>query len=385
MHGPGGTPREMRAAEPESAKHQVTVVLVQYDRKKYAGALEGLLAVLSPLQNISFRVLLVDNAEPGEWHHELTDQLTHIGGDNSSWEFSAFDNGLAFAREQEIEQDLFLLVTDAYAAYGSEFLDLIDEDVIDAALSWKACIGWVDAAPEELALYGSHYREWIRTSFVFVPTDLIRQIEPLAYAIDEKAVFGGNAQHLFVEDSPVGAELQQFMREWLLEQPDGKHSLPEQWHSKFELTDENYPLFQAKACTIIREHMLSVRLREANIPVFDFRLFPHFRESYVGPKFLLEDPEIEWEWLTGSRRQLLETPTQDVRYHIDRAEMPRSINAGDEEELVVAGWAQAGRRIETVRMRFSGGGSTEALCDLEPHDLFPDGSDGRDMPVTGLP
>ena len=50
--------------EPEAAQHQVTVVLVQYDRKKYAGALERLLAVLGALQNISFRVLVMDNADP---------------------------------------------------------------------------------------------------------------------------------------------------------------------------------------------------------------------------------------------------------------------------------------------------------------------------------
>ena len=74
--------------EIETAHHRVTAVLLQYDRKKYDGALEGLLAVLCRVENISFRVIVVDNSEEGDWHHEMTDRVTHIGGDNSSWEFS---------------------------------------------------------------------------------------------------------------------------------------------------------------------------------------------------------------------------------------------------------------------------------------------------------
>ena len=371
--------------EPESAQHQVTVVLVQSDRKQFAGALERLLAVLGALQNISFRVLVMDNADPGGWSHALTDRITHVGGDNSSQEFSAFDKGLAFAREQGFEQDLFLLVTDTYAAYGSEFLDLIREDVFEAAISWNACVGWIDAAPSEMELYGSLYQEWLRTSFVIAPGGVILEVGSLVHNIDEKAVFGGDSRSVFLEDSPVGSELQNFIRELLLEQPGAATSLTEQWHSKIELTDENYPLFQAKSSAIIREHMLSVRLEEAGIPVFDFRLFGHLRENSSEAKFWLSDPSEDWQWLDGARSDLFPSSTlfnEEVKYHIDSLDMPPCITVGDDESLLVVGWARGSKgiqRIESVTLSFSEGGSAEAFCDLERHDLRTMFSDGRDV------
>ena len=45
----------------ETDHRQLTVVFLQYDREKYEGALETLMALLCGLDNVSFRLIVVDN------------------------------------------------------------------------------------------------------------------------------------------------------------------------------------------------------------------------------------------------------------------------------------------------------------------------------------
>jgi glycosyltransferase involved in cell wall biosynthesis len=367
----------------ETDHRQLTVVFLQYDREKYEGALETLMALLCGLDNVSFRLIVVDNGEPGDWRHQISERVTHIGGDNSAWEFSAFDKGLAFARKNGFKQDLFAFVTDAYAAYGSDFLDLINEDIIEATLDWNACVGWVDAYPEEVELYGHRYREWLRTSFILVPHGIIDSLEPFAFPIDEKKVFGRQKNQKFADGSPVGDQLQKFLSDWLLDEPGVEKTLSTKWHSNFKLTDKNESFFRQKASAIIREQMLSIRLREANIPVYDFRLFSRLEKHYANQKFWRDNPGTNWQWLEGLQIELPNISMDEVKHYIDFAEMPERISCGDDVHLAVKGWAMAPLHIREVQVMFSGGGSFAAPCDMDRSDValdHPSLAGGREAP-----
>src|SRR5262249_37454386 len=119
------------ASSPERSGFQI--VFAQYDRKKYPGALERLIAVMTRFESVGYSILVVDNARPEQFVHHVDDRLTHIGGDNTSWEFSAFDRGLAYLDSIGARPAVYGLVTDAFAAYGESFLSLLDPSLVGFA------------------------------------------------------------------------------------------------------------------------------------------------------------------------------------------------------------------------------------------------------------
>ncbi|MBM4361504.1 MAG: hypothetical protein FJ104_02400, partial [Deltaproteobacteria bacterium] len=127
------------------------VVFVQFDRRKYEGALERLLSLLDRLP-VRSRVVVVDNAHPGDPARAVTARLVHLGGDNSSWEFSGFDRGLAYLDSLPEPAPVVALATDAFRAYGEHFLSLVTPAALAAARDLRAAVGWVDAWPTETTL-----------------------------------------------------------------------------------------------------------------------------------------------------------------------------------------------------------------------------------------
>jgi len=325
---------------------RLTVIVSQYDREQFRGSVEALIRVMDEIDGADCRYLVVENALEGDWDHALTDRIHHIGGRNSCREFSAFDRGLAYAREHPFEEDLFVLVTDAFMAYGSAFLDLINAETVRAAHEWRACLGWVDAYPNSVTFNGREYRDWVRSSFVFVPAESVPALEPIAYPFRTEDIFGGGPQQVFVEDGPLSARLQQYMLDWLIDQPDGPVELEEQWHSKFELTEDSYPSFVAKVSAILREQALSIRLIEACVRVYEFRLFPALKRAGLWESRGTPRPGEKLGWLGW--RELGEVPKG--RHFVDHFHCSHSVVRGEEAEVQVRGWATVEGGPERVRL-----------------------------------
>jgi glycosyltransferase involved in cell wall biosynthesis len=340
---PGGAGSE--SEKPYSVTLQV--VFCQYDRSKYKGSLERLVGLLSGM-GVDYAVLVVDNGRPGDWSHAVSDRLVHVGGDNTEWEFSAFDRGLSYLERIGARAPVYALVTDAFLAYGDAFLAHIDGTVVNVVQRRGAVAGWVDAWPAEATLMGARYRDWVRTSFVFMPSDVVSALRPLAASIEPHKIFSADPDRPFLPDAPVGEELRRFLLEWLVgteEQP----LLAESWHSRFRLDEGSFPLFKKKAAAILREHLLSVRLRDAGIPCFDFRLFGRLRDGGVLWDDLdsLTTTRFEWSsWNAPDEDSVL----KPLRYHIDRKELPAPTQHGDPAHFYLEGWLLAVPQPEVVKL-----------------------------------
>ncbi len=360
------------------------VVFAQYDRKKYAGALERLLGLLSSLPGLDYRVLVVDNFRPGHWSHDVSDRLCHVGGDNSAWEFSAFDKGLAHLDRTGARADVYALVTDAFTAYGADFLSLITKEVFEFAARRRAVVGWVDAWPRPTTVFGKPTAEWVRTSFVVVPAPHLAVVRPLTFPFDPRSVFSGDPASPFAAGAPLGQELSRFILEWL-SGAKGEQLLSEGWHSQFELDGASLPFFEAKASAVLREQLLSVHLRDAGVPCFDLRLFRRMQEGGrlvydVEPGTLARYAWTHW------------ADPDDVgalsrsRHHLDRLEIPRSFSHGDPATVLVEGWVLASAPPNTIKLRV-GPKSFVARRDLPRDDVasaFPNAKVGRPgFVVTG--
>lgn len=365
--GPQGSPAPQ--VEPYSVLLQV--VVVQYDRKKYAGALERLLGMLARL-DIEHSVLVVDNFAPGDWAHPVTRSLIHIGGDNSGWEFTAFDRGLSYLDKIGARAQVYALVTDAHGAYGEEFLSLIDARLIRTVARQRGAVGWIDAWPEATTLFGRTYRDWIRTSFVLLPAETLPKVRPLSTALDTRTIFSGSTRNPFLPTAPLGEQLQKFLIEWLAG-ATGESRLEEGWHSQFALDDKSMPFFQAKVSAILREHSFGLKLRAAGIPAYDFRLFKRLFEGGFHGEDIDRQKLSPFEWSNWNApddtRIFL-----PLRSHLDRVEIPRHIVQGGAATFHVEGWILASPQPRIVQLRIASVSRLSGACNRRRDDvsgLFP--------------
>jgi len=274
-------------------------VFAQKDRRKYSWSLPRLLEVSNRFEEWEPHVVVVDNDREGDWEHSVSERLTHVGGDNTHWEFSAFDRGIGWARERLDEPELWVLATDACLAYGEEYLELVTPAVAQLAVGEAACVGWIDSFGETCSILGLEYEAWLRTSFLFVPDPVVRRFEPLALDLPTEEIFRAEPDRPFRSTAPIGTNCQTLVRTWLTKGVETAGRLEETWHSGFELTVETLPFFQAKVSAILREHLLSATLRAAGVPAYDFRVV----RSLTGAES--EDRE-GWSWLRGLQRQRAE-------------------------------------------------------------------------------
>lgn len=258
----------------------LAVILAQYDRETYKDALPRLLAVVDSLRSSDTTVVVVDNRDEGTWSHEVSGRLYHVGGDNSAWEFSAFDRGIEWAAGRGLDPDAYAFVTDAFMRYGDEYLDLIDDSVIDWCVQQEACVGWVDSFMESCTILGLTCDAWLRTSFVFLPKGAVERVSPIAAPLDDSLIFGATANEPFLADAPVSMNLRELILEWLTSNPATVRRGDDVWHSQFELNEETYTFFKDKTRALLREQLLSARIRDGGIPAYDYRFVRAYSQKH---------------------------------------------------------------------------------------------------------
>ncbi len=270
------------------------LVFVQYDRRRYSGALLRLLGSLAALRARRIEVAIVDNGQAGDWAHEVADGVFHLGGDNTAWEFSAFDKGLRFLGGGGRRIDAWILATDALLAYGDDYLRLLDQAALDWCLTSGSCVGWIDSFYEDSVVCGLEYRCWLRSSLLVLPPHAAEHLNPLAYPLDDQALFGDCAEQPFAAHAAISDNLRGRLLEWLTDDGGGAASpeLPDTWHSRFALRADTFDLFKAKVRAILREHLVSARLQRAGIAGYELRAIRLARTERVAPP-------IDWQWLRG--------------------------------------------------------------------------------------
>ncbi len=348
-----------------SDKIRLSVIFLQYDRQKYTFALERLVSLVSSFESIDFKIVVVDNAHPGFWQHEVSDRIIQVGGDNSAWEFSAFDRGIGFLAATARPADVYAFVTDAFLAYGDDYLELIDEDTLRYCLELRSCVGWVDSFMQDLSAFGYYYRDWMRTSLFFLPAELLANITPLTTPLALETIFGPTAEAPFSVSAPLNANLREHLLAWLTKGEAGV-ALKEAWHSQLDLTDRSFAFFKAKVAAILREHLLSARLQALGIPCHDFRLVRRLAESNVDLSKTSVVERRGWPWLAGRDAKVEKRP----RYYLDSYAAPRATVHGYSSELKLIGWIATEPQIREVMVRLSNDYTVGGVCDVPRPDAI---------------
>jgi hypothetical protein len=244
---------------------RILSILARYGVEKYPEALSDLRSFQrTRLPSARCDVLVVDNA--GGAFAASPRDTEIIAGSNRHWEFSAWDEGLAHVGARIWEYDLVHLVTSAFRTLYTRYIDRCDERTTSLIVGRGVALGHVDYYDEPVELLGNRSQSWLRSSFLFLPPAELATLGTLVGVTDPALFFSGDLADPFLRDAPVSRNYRRYVVDWLTGPGTGQGTA---WHSRFALTSEMLPHFQAKALAIFNEHLLTIRLRRQGCTIAD--------------------------------------------------------------------------------------------------------------------
>jgi len=252
---------------------RLVVIFLQYDTEKYADAFEHLRSHLSRVDPERVAYILVNNKDEGNRSSNLGRKTVLLQGDNTEREFSGFQKGLDFVRENRLEYDVILFVNDSFEVHGPSYLSNHNISwLILKAYLVRAVLGLVATRWDKARIKGKTITKWLGTDCFFVPKVIVDKLGSLV-SVDKISIgeylpesFPG-PDDVFMATAPINSVYRESIINWLTER----------WHSKFAIEESSWTLFRSKVKAILNEVMLYVRIRELgymilpyDIPLFAF-------------------------------------------------------------------------------------------------------------------
>jgi hypothetical protein len=230
---------------------------------------------LKRLQELSARVfaqprpavVAVDNARVRPREVELRHGLDVISGENSSHEFSGWDRGLEYAEAIHPlrASSVMMLANDTFARhYGLTYLGWFMPAHAEAVRR-GALVGYMDAYPRPVTLFGLTVRRWIRTSLTLGTHGTLRRVRPLRLPYADEEIFSSDWRQVFRAPSPLSANYRDYLRTWVFGAPGTEFH--EAWHSQESLSAASFARLKGRIRAILCEHYLSARALRAGIPL----------------------------------------------------------------------------------------------------------------------
>ncbi|MFE0758469.1 hypothetical protein ACFW16_31210 [Inquilinus sp. NPDC058860] len=247
----------------------VLTLMARHGTEKYAAALPRIEEIFRRrMPGVARRTVVIDNALPQGSVEPERGGITVIGGDNSAWEFSAWDEGLRFVGPELDGYDLVHLATSAFDTLYTGYLKRFDAALLAEVARLRIACGHIDYYDEPVTFLADVSQHWVRSSFLFLPPMELRRLGSLVSVgpAQRAALFLGDPAAPFRADAPMSENYKRYVADWLLGTGTGQGT---EWHSRFELTAGTLDFFEQKAVAILNEHMLSVRLRAQGCALAD--------------------------------------------------------------------------------------------------------------------
>ena len=248
---------------------RVLTLLARHGTGKYPEALPRIDEIFRRrMPRATRRTVVIDNAMPQERVESGPGGITVIGGDNSAWEFSAWDEGIRFVGAELDGHDLVHLATSAFDTLYTGYLKRFDDALLAEAARLRIACGHIDYYDAPVTVLSEVSRHWIRSSFLVLAPAELRRLGSLVSVgpAHRAALFSGDPAAPFRADAPVSETYRRYVTDWLLGAGTGQGT---EWHSRFELTAATLGFFEQKVMAILNEQMLSVRLRAQGCALAD--------------------------------------------------------------------------------------------------------------------
>ncbi len=235
--------------------YNIAVVFVRYDEVKYKDSFEKVKNIVEELQ-CNKQYVVVDNKLGTGYCEPINENTVLIGSDNRAWEFSAFDDGLKYVREN-IEYDAVLFCNDSWenpGAGGSIDLIINNQSLKNCVEKNRFISNTVSEKHVYLELDKNDVSSWSRSHCFMLPKKMLNHLKNIqTYDVNfvDKCIEKEVSKPYFKKDAPLNNSLRQLIINWL----------SGYWHSAFVL-ENNWDLFKMKTLAFFNEISLSRRVRE---------------------------------------------------------------------------------------------------------------------------
>jgi hypothetical protein len=279
---------------------KILTLFVRYGAEAYPNAEKELGEFYERLKGVETRILILDNAVGSPDQAVDDPRFELVPGDNSSWEFSAWDQGLHLAGSEIWRYDLVHLVTSAFNTLYTAYIPRITAAMLKWASERPVCLGHIDCFNEPIRLLSYVSQHWTRSCFLFLRPAELKALGSLVTVNRGSGFFSGDPLAPFAPTAPLSANLQKNIISWLTGADIGQGV---RWHSAFQLSPERLRYFEDKSLSILNEHLLSVRLRAMGCACIDVTWL-HGRLAAT------RNPPCNVRWL----QQLRERPADAVAF-----------------------------------------------------------------------
>jgi len=245
---------------------RILTLLVRHSTDKYKGVEDIEVFFERQMPLVQRDLVIIDNSLPEDYEEVAGQNRILIGGSNAQREFSSWDSGIAYIGRRLGDYDLVHLATEAFNTLYTRYLDRINKDTLGLILRRGAAVGHIDYYNEPITVFGRQSRAWLRSSFVFLPPAEVKMLGSLVSVADGGEIFTHDPVSPFRSDAPLSPNYRQYLLDWLTGPGTGQGV---QWHSRFALSEDTLPWFEAKALSIVNEHLLSIRLRTQGCALVD--------------------------------------------------------------------------------------------------------------------
>ncbi len=267
----------------KSSKLNILCIFVRYGKEKYPDSLDVLNKWhKNNLKKNKVTIWIVDNIlEDDIDSFEKGYRL--LSGDNQYWEFSGWEKTINKHKDELQQYDVIHFVTDAFNTLYAGYLDDFCEEHLDFVSRNSVCLGHIDCYDESIRLFEHSSKHWIRSCFFFISPKTLKLIDGMVALqdIDKTAIFDNTGK--FINDLHLSDNYIDYITHWL----SGKSIQGTCWHST--ITGNNH--FQDKTMAILREHMLSINMRERKIHLIDFCWSKKFLNSNFHSRNTLASAE----------------------------------------------------------------------------------------------
>jgi hypothetical protein len=246
---------------------KLVILYVQYKPKSYTGSFEQLKSYVDKIPFCKKQYFIIDNEYEGDVVQEIGNEVSKIGGDNSSWEFSGWQKGLDFLNAQKIEYDLVLLCNNAFLMNdGSSLLERYAARAAYLSYFLQSVVGRADSYGKEFQIESHKMKSWVCTNSFFIPRRFIQKIKSVitfnSHDMERFLPVEYNSGEIFLKEAAIS---QWYMDKALIEW------LTKNWHGSFSLSNNTWDIFSRKVHSILNEVVLTARLRESGARVLDYR------------------------------------------------------------------------------------------------------------------
>lgn len=248
--------------------------------------LDEIVVRMFPSTDISY--FIIDNSLPVEYHRSKNGVLT-IGGDNSQFEFSGWDQGIRYLDRniKDESNSIVLFVNDTFHRRrykdGPNFLDVFDRPIVEKKDVLRSAIGYLDDFPKDVVINNIQYRSWIRSNIFFIPFKIVKKIYPLKICFELKEIFSDLPDKFWAETDLISNNWKAYISSWLfgIQNPNyPEYSL--NWLKATPFTPENRDFFRKKALCILSEHYMTASLFDMGVPIIDTNIYEKQEDRHVS-------------------------------------------------------------------------------------------------------